>query len=536
MSLLQRFAIQFETNANKAAKDIKNIDKTTQDLGKTAHKTDDSFSELIGTLKGTAAAWLSFEVLKSGVIDTSADIEELGRFAARAGEHVELMSALSQINIDKGGNIGDLSEDIKRLNDQANDFSMTGGGEGADVFERFGISVKDSEGKLKLGSNLLLELSDHFAKLDKQESSGLGEMMGFSEGTITMLQQGRHALELMIDRKKQMGVVDDKQVKAAKDFNDQWRHTKQVFSNAFRSGITSILPFITKLLNGLNSIADFMRDNKVFVMSFFGAIAGIITVMYLPAILSAAAATWALVAPFLAVGAAVAAVAAIFALAVDDVYSFLEGNESVTGKLVAYWKDSTNKIKAYISKAFSDAKQSVSDAMDNVEQSVSNTFDNVKSSVVEAMDDVKKGITDGFQRGIDSVYGMFNKLIDWLKSSLTGITDFIPDFLMGDNDLSVKVKGNIEAANKYNDNANNTASVINNHESNMKAIDNTYKKQQITNHNNSTNNQPVTIHSKPVYNITSQTGDPKQIAEQIEEHTRIHYNDLMTEYDNGIKA
>lgn len=66
----------------------------------------------------------------------------------------------------------------------------------------------------------------------------------------------------------------------------------------------------------------------------FGVFAGVITAVYLPAMVAAAAATLAATWPTLAIIAAIAALGVAFALAYDDVKAFLSGQDSLLGTLM----------------------------------------------------------------------------------------------------------------------------------------------------------------------------------------------------------
>lgn len=330
MSLLQRFAIHFDTNAKQADKEVS--------------KLDDSFSGLTSSIKATAAAWIGFEAIQSGIFNNAASVDALGKMATRLNENIGDLDAWQQAAIRFGGSADGITEDFKRMNDMAKDFDQTGGGAGVDAFEEFGISVRDSSGELKKGSDLILELSEKVQGLSNQEISGIGEMLGLDEGTIAMLQQGRTAVEMQINRQKQLGVTTQEQADAAAKFNDQWADTVQIFKNISIQGMSALVPALTSILKGVEKFIGFLKNNQRLVEGFFLAIAAIVVGVYAPAMASAAVATVAATWPLIAMGAAVAALAAFFVLAYDDVMNFFDGNASITGKLVDMWNGFTSGL------------------------------------------------------------------------------------------------------------------------------------------------------------------------------------------------
>ncbi len=80
-------------------------------------------------------------------------------------------------------------------------------------------------------------------------------------------------------------------------------------------------------------IVDWAGEHKDFVVGFFGAIAAVVAAIYLPAMIAAAAATLAATWPILAIGVAIVAAAAAFALIYDDIMNFIAGNDSMIGQI-----------------------------------------------------------------------------------------------------------------------------------------------------------------------------------------------------------
>ncbi|MFX3916327.1 hypothetical protein ACJBW5_10320, partial [Streptococcus suis] len=86
-----------------------------------------------------------------------------------------------------------------------------------------------------------------------------------------------------------------------------------------------LLPAITWVIDKLGDLVKWFGENQTVITGFFIAIAAVAAYMYLPAMLAAAAATLAATCPFIAIGAAIGAAAAMFALIYDDIMNFIEG-------------------------------------------------------------------------------------------------------------------------------------------------------------------------------------------------------------------
>lgn len=545
MSLLQRFAILFDTNASKASNDVKNLDKSIEALEKDLNKTDksvqdlastfagltqaqqidmakklgvdesqlaevnkyidkmdaldrqlkktssgaeksgDSFDDLKASLKATAAAWLGFEAIKGGIFDSAANIDALGKMATRLNESIGDLDAWQEAAVRFGGSADGITEDFKRMNDQANDFAQTEGGAGADIFKRFGIRVKTEDGELKKGSDLITELADKVKGLSNQEISGIGEMLGFSEGTIAMLQQGRTAIEMQINRQKQLGVATQEQADAAAKFNDQWADTIQIFKNLSVSGSSTLLPMLTSILKGFEKFVFYLKDNQHLVEGFFIAIASIVATVYGPAMVSAAAATIAATWPLIAMGAAIAALVALFVLAYDDVMNFFEGNKSVTAELVKMWDNFTS------------------------------------------------GLTSSFSNAWDSIKEKFMAVYNWFADKFAALGDLVPDFMKDG------LTGGIETQNtmKYRtaaDGANAAIAMANTGASSFTQFDAQKDAAATAFHQaNSTNNQSVKIGK---VEVVTQATDAEGISKDIKSDLEKQIQAMQANFDTGMKA
>lgn len=341
MSLLQAFQIVFESDssevekgAKEAGKSVDKLEDKLVDTDKAAESLGDSFLGVVTSAQGALAGLLSIGAITASVISQAARTDELGKFSETLGLNIEDVGAWSEAVVRSGGDANAFQGTIGSLTDKLTDFGLTGGGATAEVFARLGINARDSGGKIKSAFDVLPELADSFQTLSKTESSALGQKLGLDQGTILLLQQGRMAVDDLVDRQKQLGVATQEDYEIAAKFNDQWADTKQVFGSLAIATGSKLLPSFTMILKGAEKVIFFLSENEDLVVGFFTGAASVITYLYLPAMASAALATLTAIAPFLAIGAAILAVGAAFALIYDDVQSFLSGQDSLIGQFV----------------------------------------------------------------------------------------------------------------------------------------------------------------------------------------------------------
>lgn len=315
MNLLEAFHFIFEADASKLEEGLKKAESTNDKLKKGVDDTDKSALKLGET----------FLSLAKNVATVFAGVVTIGALKAM-GEEVAKQT-------------GELDKQAKELNVNA---SALYDWQGAVVAaggtaEGFNSTISNLNKITRDPERALLRLSDTFKKLSSWRARKLGEQLGIDAGTSELLRKGRDGVQAMIDRQRELGVVTQEQVAISTKYNDQLRDTNRVFDDVRRRLAMLILPIMTKWLEGLEKTVRWLRDNKAFTIGFFGGIAAIITAVFLPAILSAIAAVYTLLAPFLLVGAAVAAVGAAIGLLVDDIMAFLDGNDSLIGEMSKTW-------------------------------------------------------------------------------------------------------------------------------------------------------------------------------------------------------
>ncbi len=351
MSILETFHILFDSDAKEVKKGAEEAQKATDSLEKkiqgadlVATKLGKSFKSMIGLATGALAGALSIGALVSGVVHTVASADEISRSADALRIEASALQAWSEAAKRSGSSGKEFRNSLIGLNEKLTELAKTGKGEIGPLLQRLGVRFRNLNGTIKTTPQLLLDVAKSFEHLSKSESAELGKKMGLDEGTIALLQKGRLAVEDQIKRHKELGVINKLDIQAGKQYSEQLGKTKvalgdlgQVFQHMFTTVATTVLPTLSKLLKKFETVTVYLINHSSLIKGFFVGLALVLTTMYLPAVLSAAAATLALVAPYLLIGAAIAAVGTIFALAYEDVMNFFDGNDSLLGELFKRW-------------------------------------------------------------------------------------------------------------------------------------------------------------------------------------------------------
>lgn len=364
-NLLDTFLILFESDASEVKKGAEEAEGAVDDLEDSLEGADDTATELgasFGEMAKQAGlallALVSISAAREGLINTAASVDALGKFSNRLGVSVEDVDAWGGAVESAGGTAEGFRASIDSLNEKLVETAIKGTGELIPFFAQMGIAITDANGRARSTLDILPQLSDAFQNLNRQESAAIGRKLGLDNATILLLQDGRVKLDALIERQRDLGVVTKEQAILAAQFNDQLGFMGRAFDTVGRLIAIELLPFLTKFIGMVTEAVIFLKNNKAFAVSFFGAIAAVITALLIPALAKALL----LIAPFLGIAAAVAGIAAAFALAADDIYNFVQGNDSAIGEVLKKWE----LFKTKIGEIFDDLKKSYNEFVDSL--------------------------------------------------------------------------------------------------------------------------------------------------------------------------
>ena len=346
MSILDTLYYVFEVDNSKlksglkeADKDVENTRKRLDELDPAAKKVGEAFVGLAKSIGGVVTAALGFAAVKAMVLQTADHTEEVRKQARALDMSVESLSAWRNAVTASGGDANSAVQSLTALRDKFVEMSRFGAMIGPDafMFKQLGLSAQDMYASIKDPTIALSKLAEKFETLSHSQQLFIGKKLGLDDTTVAMLGQGRRALDELIARQKELGVVTREQTDAAMKFKLEQAKLGLSFEAVKREIVTEMLPALTWLLNKVDSMIQFFREHGTFAKAFFIGIGSAITLAFLPAVVSAAVAVWALIAPFVAVGAAIAAVAGFFALVIDDIEAFRSGQNSLIGEMSKKW-------------------------------------------------------------------------------------------------------------------------------------------------------------------------------------------------------
>jgi len=183
--------------------------------------------------------------------------DEMGQLSKETGVSVETIQELGYAASQNGSSLQALETSLRGLSKTIGEASIQGNAD----FSRLGISVRDSTGRVKTASEVMMELMQRFKQLhlSVQEQRGYLERLGIDQSMLQTLDETSGQLQKLMNKAKALGVVTTKQSKEIMNFNDSLDTLKYGF-NSIQKQIA--IAFAPQMKNLTNNFIDFLIANK----------------------------------------------------------------------------------------------------------------------------------------------------------------------------------------------------------------------------------------------------------------------------------
>lgn len=343
-SVLETFYFLFKSNADDVDKGNEKAKQSSDQLEDAIERTGDTTKETSKSIVGMASALghavgglLAFSVIQAQIRDSIALTEELRLTGMAISENVGDIDAWGRASRRFGGDAQTLQATLKNLNNNIREAAFTGEGSMSPALRRLGLNLRTANGDIKTTLQLLPEIATAFERITAPEAMFLGEQLGLDQATILLLKSGKANLDQLIESQKRFGVVTQQDALITKKLKDQMADTSNVFLSLRQRLAMAATPALIIFFEKLETIGEWLVDNRSLVEGFFIGAAAAITAYLLPAVVRLAAATLAATWPILAIGAVIAGVAAGFAILYDEITAFSNGQDSLIGEAVKKW-------------------------------------------------------------------------------------------------------------------------------------------------------------------------------------------------------
>ena len=448
------------------------VDSLNAALGRTTTKANaasgafgklGALSRSIGSGFGAlvpAAAVAGLGALGKRAIDAADNLNDLSK---RTGVGVESLSKFGAAAEDSGTSVDEVAKAMGRLArgvvDPASQTSK--------ALQSIGVSATDANGKVRSLDQIMLSVSDVFAKMpDGAEKTALAmDIFGKSGANlIPMLNEGSTALG------QYAATIDTEMAQAADKFNDSINAISIAVSGPFNEAVTALLPLITSVAQGIAGLAEtfaalpgplqqFIVGLGALVAAFVilapaiqavATVWGVLTAVfaggaifatiagYLGALVPAIAAVGTALQGFLAVAAGVLSgpvgwIALLVAAGIA-IYAFRDQIGQVFNDIGGILTEAATAFKyAFIDPAINGFKAFIDFVNNSVVRPMQSLFTQLVQNIVSVFARVKDAITAPFKAAFDMVRGIVNQILNAVGGAVSRVVGAINNLISGAN-------------------------------------------------------------------------------------------------------
>lgn len=231
-----------------AGKNVSDFTKGIEKIGKTL------------TIVGGAIT-AAFGLIIKQTVDTGDAFNDM---SLRTGVAVEDLSALAYAAKQSGTDIESMETSLKFLT-RAIDDTSKGIGTAKDTFAKLGISVTDTEGKLRPTVEVMKDVATAIAAIENptEQAATAMELFGARSGTqlVPLLKLGEAGIDSLMKKAEELGIVlSTSEAKAADNFKDKMNDLKESLGAVGRDIANILIPPLLELVNKAVEIIKKIRE------------------------------------------------------------------------------------------------------------------------------------------------------------------------------------------------------------------------------------------------------------------------------------
>lgn len=332
---------QIATN-NSASRETERLTRRNNELAESADevannygKATSSLAGFLGRMAGMVGIGLTVGGIASFIQTTAEEVNTLSQSAEALELPVEDVDAFGKVITSMGGDAQGARDSLMDMSESIGEALQDTSSGKAGVFKSLNISLKDMKGESIGAMEGIYRLSDAVQGMSKEEAVFRIKEVGITDNKIVeSILKGRKELEELTKKQKENGVVTKELALQSQKYKEVTGGLKTVFSSVMMSIMNSALPALTKVLSWVQTFVKFCQENKNLLIGFFSAVGLAVALYYVPPMLAAASATLAATWPIIAIIAVIALLAAVFAIVYDDIMNFIDGNDSMIGRIL----------------------------------------------------------------------------------------------------------------------------------------------------------------------------------------------------------
>lgn len=249
---------------NRGKQSAERLEKT---MGGAAARVASSMKTMAASFAGGFLGGMTvagIQQIAGRLANVANSVAMIGSQAKMAGVNVQAFQELSYVAEQNRISVDALADGMKELNLRADEWIATGGGAGAESFQRLGFTASDLAKRLKDPSALLVEIIARMEQLDKAAQIRISdELFGGTAGErfVELVDRGASGIQTMIKEAHDFGMVLDEDVIAKADEIDRkFNLISRTVGTNLKSAIVEATGALLTFLDKMNDLEDQQKN------------------------------------------------------------------------------------------------------------------------------------------------------------------------------------------------------------------------------------------------------------------------------------
>ncbi|ETT00805.1 hypothetical protein [Providencia alcalifaciens] len=324
---------------NDVLGDVNETLKGTKEQQKKAKEQTDEFAKSVNSGIKALATLFSTILVSSGlqklIDDTAKANDQLNFMSKNLGVNTTTVKRWQGAAEMAGGSAEGMAASMGGLSKSLWDLATMGDTSVLPYFNALNVGVMKNSGELRNLDDILLDVADSLSQMSRPQAYNFAKNMGFDEGTINMLLQGRKEVEEYLTLQKDIVVSSEQELEISRQLNkqnalvgQQWEGLKTLLANY-------VIPYALKFSELVSGFLNYLNKNRDTAVMVFKAMGAVIGITLIPLVLKAAAAFLGMFGAIGLMPAALLLLAGGLWLLYDDFKKWQSNGKSL---LADYWK------------------------------------------------------------------------------------------------------------------------------------------------------------------------------------------------------
>lgn len=320
-------------NVSDSSADLTITIKNQADETKKAAKKQDDFTKsinngikAIGALFVTIMASSGLSKLISEIQKSNDQLYFLSKNLGMSATEIKKWQNMAEMS---GGSADGMAASMSNLSKSLWDLVTIGDSSVLPYFNALNVGVVDSGGKLRDLDAILLDVADSLSGMPRPQAYNIAKNMGFDEGTINTLLQGRDAMQEMLDTQRGLVISSEEELEISRQLNKQNAKVRQGWEGLKTLLANYLMPSFLKFSEKVSGFLMFLNKNRDTAVTLFKGIGIAIGLFLIPMALKAATAFMAMFAPLFGGVGLILLLGLVLAGLYDDYETWKKGGDSL---------------------------------------------------------------------------------------------------------------------------------------------------------------------------------------------------------------